>query len=226
MTDWEKVGEAAAEQTDKELEAGINKLLTINTTELFPEPVDREKVNEMIKAINAKSSYNERAAAFKAIGATLGADLFKVVKAAIFGLVLALLAGTGMARAQSEPIKAIDMNAPLADARIGLAWDMAGEQLGVAYVPVIYIVGSTTGREYATINMGASDVLSTGKAGYLVSIGARMDTIFAKLSETKFAKKYLRFAILPPLQISPTLITSDFKKFTPYLTIATRFGGK
>ena len=130
------------------------------------------------------------------------------------------------AKAQAEPIKAIDMNAPLADARMGLAWDMAGTQLGVAYVPLIYVVGSDTGREYATINLGASDVLATGKAGYLVSVGARMDTIFTKLGETSFARKYLRFAILPPLQISPTLITGDFKKFTPYLTIATRFGGK
>lgn len=133
---------------------------------------------------------------------------------------------TGLAHAQSEPIKAIDMNAPLADARIGLAWDLAGEQLGVAYVPVVYIVGGNSGREYATLNLGASDKLDTGKAGYLVSLGFRIDSIFTKLGETKFAKKYLRFAILPPMQISPTLVTVDFKKFVPMLSISTRFGGK
>lgn len=145
------------------------------------------------------------------------------MKKIILVVVLGLACPAG---AQSEPIRAIDLNAPLADARIGLAWDITGERLGVAYVPLIYIVGSGTGKEYATVNLGASDVLSTGRAGYLVSVGARIDTIFSKLSESAFAKKYMRFAILPPLQISPSLITGDFKKFTLYLTIATRFGGK
>ena len=134
--------------------------------------------------------------------------------------------GVAIAYAQSEPIRSIDMSAPLADARIGLAWDMKGEQLGIAYVPVVYVVGSATGREYATLNLGASDKLDTGKAGYLVSFGFRMDTIFAKLGETKFAKKWLRFAALPPMQISPCFITGDFKKYTPMLSISTKFGGK
>lgn len=141
-------------------------------------------------------------------------------------ILVAVMMMASMANAQSEPIKAIDMNAPLADARIGIAWDVNGEQLGVAYVPLVYIVGRHTAREYATLNLGASDKLRTGKAGYLVSFGFRVDTIFSKLGETAFAKKYLRFAILPPMQISPSFITGDFKKFTPMLSISTKFGGK
>ena len=127
---------------------------------------------------------------------------------------------------RGEEVKAIDMNAPLADARLGLAWNLKGDQLGVAYVPLMYIVGSSTAREYATLNLGASDVLATGKAGYLVSFGVRVDTVFAKLGETAFAKKYLRFAILPPLQISPTLLTSDFKHYGWWLSVSSKFGGK
>jgi hypothetical protein len=141
-------------------------------------------------------------------------------------LVYGLAFFIGAVQAHEDAVKAIDMSAPLADARLGLAWDLKGEQLGVAYVPIIYIVGSTTGREYATINLGASDKLDTGKSAYLVSFGLRMDTIFAKLGETKLAKKYLRFAVLPPMQISPCFITSDFKKYVPMLSISTKFGGK
>lgn len=150
------------------------------------------------------------------------------MKKVIIAAIVLFSAGfaAGVANAQSEPVKAIDMSAPLADARIGLAWDLKGGQLGVAYVPIVYIVGSKTGREYATLNLGASDTLDTGKAGYLVSFGFRMDTIFAKLGETDFAKKWLRFAILPPMQISPSFVTGDFKKFVPMLSISTKFGGK
>ena len=147
-------------------------------------------------------------------------------KIIITTMALQLLGFAAGVSAQDAPIKAIDMSAPLADARIGLAWDMKGEQLGVAYVPVVYIVGHYSGREYATLNLGASDKLDTGKVGYLVSFGFRMDTIFEKLGETAFAKKWLRFAILPPMQISPCFITGDFKKFTPMLSISTKFGGK
>jgi len=141
---------------------------------------------------------------------------------AVMGLILA----AAPAMAQMAPMRAIDLNAPLADARLGLAWNTDGVRLGVAYVPVIYLVGKDTGREYATVNLGASSVLKNGKTSYVVSAGPRIDTVFAKLGETAFAKKYLRFAVLPPLQISPTLMTSDFKKFTWWLTIASKFGGK
>lgn len=135
--------------------------------------------------------------------------------------VLVIMAGA----ARAENVTAIDLNAPLADARMGLAWNLAGKQLGVAYVPLVYWVGAES-QEYATVNLGASDRLSDGKAGYLVSAGPRIDILFAKLAGTKFAKKHLRFAILPPLQVSVSFITSDFRKYEPFLTVCTRFGGK
>lgn len=129
------------------------------------------------------------------------------------------------ASAQTTSAKRIDLSDPLADARLGLAWNIDGARLAVAYVPVVYVVGSSSKREYFTLNLGASSTLSHGKSNYLVSAGARVDTIFAKLGESSFAQKYLRFAVLPPLQISPTLLTADFKHFQWYLTIATKFGG-
>ncbi len=225
MTDWNKIGEKAEAKTDAELAAGIEKLLASDIGKLFPAPDDKAKVDGLIKAIRAKTAYNERVAAFRAVSATLGGELLKGLKKAMFCLAVALLVGLGQAGAQ-EAVKAIDMNAPLADARIGLAWDLAGEQLGVAYVPVIYIVGADSGREYATLNLGASDKLDTGRAGYLASFGFRMDTIFSRLGETRFAKKYLRFAVLPPMQISPCFVTGDFKRFVPMISVSTKFGGR
>lgn len=141
-------------------------------------------------------------------------------------VILAVLMLSASAASSQEVQKAIDLSQPFADARVGVAWNLKGEQLGVAYVPIIYLVGEDSKREYVTLNLGASYVLSTGKSDYLVSVGARIDTIFAKLGESKFAQKYLRFAVLPPLQISPSLLTADFKHFTWYLTISTKFGRK
>lgn len=124
---------------------------------------------------------------------------------------------------RGQEIRAVDLNQPLKDARVGMAWSLQGDKLGVGYVPVIYWVGESTQLEYVTLNLGASDKLNNGKVGYLVSLGARIDTLFTKLGDTAFAKKHIRFAVLPSLQISPTLITSDFRKFVPYLTIAKQF---
>lgn len=135
-------------------------------------------------------------------------------------MLVALMAGA----ASAEPMNVIDMEHPLLNARIGMAWEISGKQHSIAYVPFVYLVGSTSKREYATLNFGAIDKMENGKVGYVVSIGARMDTILQKFGESKFAQKWLMFAILPPVQISPSFVTTDFKKFTPMISIATKFG--
>lgn len=224
-TDWNKIGENAADKTDKELAAGIERLITSDIGKLFPIPADAAKIRLLCQHIRVKTAYNERVAAFKAVTATLGADLMKIVNKAMFPLILMVLAFAGQVRAQEAPITAIDLNAPLADARIGLAWNHRGEQLGLAYVPLIYWVGAS-GQEYATLNLGATDKLATGKAGYLVSAGPRIDTLFRKLAGSKFAQRHLRFALLPPLQINFNLVTSDFRVYEPHISICTRFGGR
>ena len=225
-TDWGKVADNAGDKVDAELAAGLDRLSKKDLTGLFPVPADKAKIDGLIKTINASSSYNERVAAFKAVAAVLGTDALKMLKGAMLAL-LVCLAFAPAARAQvAEPaITAIDLNAPLADARMGLAWDGAGDQLGVAYVPLVYWVGAEA-QEYATLNLGASDKLSNGRAGYLVSAGPRIDTLFLKLAGTSFAKKHLRFAILPPLQITISYITSDFRVYKPFLTVCTKFGGR
>lgn len=143
------------------------------------------------------------------------------MKKVLIAMAFCFMAGV----ASAQEVTAIDLNAPLADARIGLAWNHKGEQLGVAYVPLMYWV-SSIGDEYATFNLGATDKLATGKAGYLISAGPRIDTLFRNLAGSKFAQKHLRFAVLPPLQVNINMVTSDFKVYTPHLSICTRFGGK
>lgn len=224
-TDWGKIADGAADKTDKELAAGIERLITSDIGKLFPVPADAAKIRLLCQQIRVKTAYNERVAAFKAISATLGADLLKTLKGAMFPLILMVLAFAGQVGAQEAPITAIDLNAPLADARIGLAWNHKGEQLGLAYVPLMYWVGAA-GQEYATLNLGATDKLATGKAGYLVSMGPRIDTLFRKMAGSKFAQKHLRFALLPPLQINFNMVTSDFRTYEPHISVCTRFGGK
>ena len=141
-------------------------------------------------------------------------------------MIALLLVSCGSGAVRGEEIKAIDASNPLLNARIGLAWDIKGTQYGVAYIPIVYVVGKTSGREYFTLNGGVVNKMSNGKVGYNVSVGTRIDTIFAKWGESEFSRKYLRFAVLPPMQISPSFVTQDFKKFTPMLVIASKFGGR
>jgi len=218
MTNWGKVAGNSADKVDAALAAGLEKLKTKDISGLFPVPADKEKIAGLIAKINSSSSYNERAAAFKAVAATLGADALKVLKGAM--LCLALLCCAAPARA--EQITVIDLNAPLADARIGLAWGGQGQKLGIAYVPLIYWVGAEN-QEYATFNLGASDKLDTGKTGYLVSVGPRLDTLFIKLAGSAFAKKHLRFASLPPMQVNLNFVTGDFRAYVPYLSLCKKF---
>lgn len=138
-------------------------------------------------------------------------------------LTVLLMGAVGAAQAQ---VKSLDLNNPLADPRAGLAWDNQGTQLGVAFVPVIYWVGESSGLEYATLNWGLSDVLSNGKKAMLVSFGPRIDNVFTWLAGGSFAKRHLRFAVLPPVQVAVTLATADFRHYRPMLSIVTRFGGK
>jgi len=128
--------------------------------------------------------------------------------------------------AQAQAVTAIDLNAPLSDARLGIAWDSKGGKLGVAQVPFLYWVSESSGEEYATLNFGASDKLSNGDVNLLVSVGPRIDTLFRKLANGKWCKKHLRFAVLPPLQVSVILATIDFRIYRPMVSIITRFGGK
>jgi hypothetical protein len=135
-------------------------------------------------------------------------------------LTIALLMSAARAQAQ---VKTIDLDAPLKDARMGISWIAGQSNLGTAYVALISFNGNKTGQEYVTLNGGVSDKLRTGKVGYVASIGFRADTIFAWLAGGKFAKKYLRFAVLPPIEICVGPLTDDFRHFRPALTIAKKF---
>lgn len=223
MVNWDEEADKAAEKADAKLSAGVEKLLGMDLAKAFPNPADAKMVGHLVQAIKSKTDKNERVAAFKAIGVTLGVDLFKAVRKLILASVLVVLAGAGMAQAQ---MKTLDLSNPLADPRAGFSWDGAGGRFGVAYVPVMYWIGESSGLEYATINWGASDNLENGRKTMLVSIGPRIDNVFTWLAGGSFAKKHLRFAALPPVQVTVDLGTSDFKHFRPRLSLVTRFGGR
>jgi len=141
-------------------------------------------------------------------------------------MLAAVLVVSCLGLAFAEEIKPIDLNNPFQDARAGYAWGAEGNRVWTIHVPLIYKVGPVSGREYATFNLGIGNKVNSNRIGYSVSIGLRLDTFFAKASETNFAKKQLRFAILPPFQITPCFITTDFKKFVPMIAAVTKFGGK
>jgi hypothetical protein len=147
------------------------------------------------------------------------------MKNKIATIATAAIIGLGCLMAvRGETMAVVDSEHPLLNARVGIAWDINGKQHSVAYVPMIYAVGATSRLEYATLNLGVVDKLANGRVGYVASLGIRLDTVFDKLGRSAFAQKYLMFALLPPVQISPCFVSQDLKKFIPMLTIATKFG--
>ena len=220
-TNWDKAAEGAADKTDKELAAGIERLITSDIAKLFPVPADAAKVRALCQQIRVKTAYNERVAAFKAISATLGADLLKTVKKAMFPLILMMVLAGGV---RAQEIKTLDLSNPFADPRLGIALNLNGESRTVAYVPAVYFMPG--GIEYATFNFGVTNDNQTGTKKLLLSVGPRIDTGIDRLSEVPWIKRNFKFIKLPPLQISPTVMTSDFKVYTWWVTIASKFGGK
>jgi hypothetical protein len=147
------------------------------------------------------------------------------MKKALITIGTAAAIGIGCLMAvRGETMAITDSEHPLLGSRVGIAWDITGKQHTVAYVPMVYVVGSNSKLEYATFNIGVVDKMANGKVGYVASLGFRLDTVFDKLGRSAFAQKYLLFAVLPPVQISPCFVSQDFKKFIPMITIATKFG--
>lgn len=221
MNDWDKLADESAEATDEKLSKGLEKLVKADLGALCPNPEEREKVAQLVAAVQAQTDKNERIAAFKAVASVVGERIVNIAKTAMLGIIIALSVSTANAQVSS-----LDLSNPLADPRAGFAWDGKGGTLGVAYVPVVYWVGEHSGMEYATLNWGMSDVLSDGTKKMMVSVGPRVDNAFLWLAGGKWAKKHLRFAMLPPVQVSVAILTSDFKHFRPWLALVTKFGSK
>jgi hypothetical protein len=140
--------------------------------------------------------------------------------------ILAVILMGLVAPVMAQEIKPIDLDAPFADARVGLAWGENGERITTAHVPLVYKVGPNSGREYATLNFGIGKDSDDNKMGYVASIGLRVDTFFTKLSTSRRLERHFKFAVFPPLMVTPMFLTTDFKKFRPMVAVVTKFGGK
>lgn len=212
-TDWNKIAASAAEKTDKELAAGIEKLMGADIGKLFPAPADAAKVRELIQAIRVKTAYNERVAAFKAISATMGADLLKMVKGAMFALVLCLLAGIGQASAQEAPAKTslFDFGDFFANVRGGYAINQHQQISTVFYTPW-KVFHTKADLPLASINLGYDGLQKRP----LVAIGLRADNLDSLLWNGKWGKEHVTTAKLPSLEFGPFISLWPVKTDTGY----------
>lgn len=210
-TNWDDVAGDAAAQTDKELEAGLNKLMSADTAKLFPNPIDREKVNALIKTIRQETNYNKRAAAFKGILVTIGSDLAKAVKAAMLTLAVFFLVGTGCAMAAtiSSPIAFAVEEAPAASsslfnfgdffqaARAGYAIDQHGKLTDVYYAG-FQSYHNKAGVDFVTLNIGYEG--ATKRPAFIT--GARLDNIIPLIWGGSWGKAHVTTAKLPTIEFS------------------------
>lgn len=197
MTDWGNEADKAADKTDAQLAAGLVKLLGLDIDALFPAKDDAEKVMAWIEKIKRETVHNERLAAIKAVGVTLGEDIAKVVKAAIFTLLLVLIALPACAQeAEQKPM--LDFSAFFRNARLGYAVNQHMERNTVIYAPF---------KRYSPIN----DVeLLNCNIGYdlrdkhpVVMLGIRLDNADKLLWNSDWSKKHITSATIPTIEFGP-----------------------
>lgn len=205
MQDWKKIANNAGDKVDAELAAGLDRLAKKDLTGLFPVPADKAKVEGLIKAINASSSYNERVAAFKAVAAVLGADALKMLKGAMLAL-LVCLAFAPAARAQVvEPPAPVVQTTSLfdfgdffANVRGGYAINQHQQLSTVFYTP--WKVFHTKEKlPLASINLGYDGLQKRP----LVAVGLRADNLDSLLWNGKWGKEHVTTAKLPSLEFGP-----------------------
>lgn len=217
-TDWEKVADGAMEKTEKELSAGIERLITGNLAKLFPNPADAEKVRELCLQVRVKSSYNERIAVFKALSASLGSTLGAAVKKAMFPLILMMLVLTGQVRAQVEPVTPPVKTSSLFDfgdffknVRGGYTMNQHQQLSTVFYTP--WKVFHTKEKlPLASINLGYDGLQKRP----LVAIGMRADNLDSLLWNGKWGKEHVTTAKLPSLEFGPFVSVWPVKTDTGY----------
>lgn len=177
-TNWDKVADGAMEKVDAELEAGLEKLRTKNIEGLFPAPADREQVEALIKVLNSNSSRNEKAAAFKAAAAKLGSDALKMLKGAMLGLLLCLVAAPA---AHAGRFSLFDPAAPQTSAGTFISMDGSGSAAGLAVAAVIYRapassnVFSALGNGWVPVTAGGT--IGAGLGGPSIALGTGLNLL-------------------------------------------------
>ena len=237
-TDWGKVAGGAAEQTDKELADGLEKLANKDITGLFPDPADKAKVDGLIAKIKANTAYNERLAAFKAVAATLGGDALKTLKGAMLALVVCLFWGYGHAQAQegvpvgtaiaASPAQEtlVSESAPLFNfgdffhsMRAGYAIDQHGKSTAIWYTAV-YDFHNTAGVSMITFNVGYESQLKRPST----MIGLRLDNMVPLLWSGKWGHAHVTTAKLPTLEILAPWISLWPKSIDNLWNLDIRYG--
>lgn len=213
-TDWNKAAQNAADKTDKELAAGIERLITSDISKLFPVPADAAKIRLLCHHIRCKTAYNERVAAFRAISATLGADLLKAVKGAMFPLILIVMAFAGQVRAQEITASGINIKDLLANTRVGVWLPIeGGRTFKTVYAPVVWLHG-LNGTEYICLDAGAAAPGEITQGYGMLALGIRVDNLLDKaLGISKWTKAHISAAKLPTIEagVAPMLYQSKIR---------------
>ena len=201
MTDWDNVAGDAAAQTDKELEAGLNKLMAADISKLFPNPIDREKVNALVKTIRQETNYNKRAAAFKGIMVTIGADLAKAVKAAMLTLAVFFLIGAGRAAAEDITVSGVNIKDLVSNTRIGVWLPFeGGKTFKTIYTPLINF-HDAAGVEYVVLDVGSAAPGELTQGYAFLGLGVRLDNILAKsMGLSNWIKAHFSAVELPAIE--------------------------
>ena len=214
MTNWDDIAKNAAEETDSELEAGLQKLLKRDTAGLMPAPADQAALDALMAKINTNTRYNERLAAFKACAGALTADGLKALRKAMLALLACLALAVPAAAQQDVTASGINIKEFLSNTRVGVWLPVkGGRTFKTVYAPIVWIHG-TDGTEYVCLDAGAAAPGEITSGYAMLSLGLRLDNILGKaLGISGWMKKHVSSAKLPSLEVgvAPMLYQSKIR---------------
>ncbi len=221
---WGDEGAKTKERREKEV-GKVGQISDDAIEKATSDPKEREELKEARAAINKNTDKAEQIKAFndKVKGLSAGAKkaLETAAKLAAALMVAVLLAGPAKAEAWKSPapnsvsftegeinagmpvVEGLNLNHFFTKVRAGVFMGFDGNDYGNVCAPVISVLGRYSRREYFNINLGGVKDTAGGDVEFMVSAGWRIDSYFVKFSESKFAKKILLFAVLPPIEFGP-----------------------
>lgn len=140
----------------------------------------------------------------------------------IIAVILAI-AGNAVAQEVTMPaVGKVDLAGIVGSMRASVLLNSQGATFYGAHVPIVSMLGKTSGVEYVNINAGVVYSADMKQADFMASTGFRLDSLISKLGR-KWPN--LKAAALPPIEVGP-FASYGFNRFMWGGMFSLRLGGK
>ena len=110
--------------------------------------------------------------------------------------------------------------------KFGVGYNQHKDRIWAFYFPLVWKIGPKSEAEYLYLNIGAAGNWETEKGDFMTSLSLNVNSGLAWIGNLAWPKKHLRFATLPPIELSVLGSWSPSFGFYYGGLFAYRLGGK